>query len=70
MLFKYAHICIKTNDCVAKYFIISRSCREGFSIAPFLYTAGRTCGLYYKEGGGGVVIYKGLNYTREKIGNI
>ena len=53
MLFIYAHICIKTNDFVAKYFIISRSCREGFSIAPFLYTARRTCGLYYKEGEGG-----------------
>ena len=37
MLFKYAQTCIKTNGFVSKYFNISRSCRQGCPIAPFVY---------------------------------
>ena len=37
MLFKYAQTCIKTNGFVSKYFNISRSCRQGYPIAPLVY---------------------------------
>ena len=37
MLFKYVQTCIKTNGFVSKYFNISRSCRQGYPIAPLVY---------------------------------
>ena len=67
MLFKYAQTCIKTNGFVSKYFNISRSCRQGFPIAPLVYILQAepvACAIR------GIVKYKGSNYLGEKMGNI